>query len=81
MDIEEGFSADIPLVFFFGHTSPGENPTLFKVRDGVRKQTAPVARVLPVVLTSEFTCTLAGGGEGGVMRVTNKQKGTPTPTP
>lgn len=31
IDVEEGYSADIPLVFFFGHASPGENPTLFKV--------------------------------------------------
>ncbi len=34
VDIAEGLSggADhMPLVFFFGHTTPGENPTLFKV--------------------------------------------------
>ncbi|GLI69742.1 hypothetical protein VaNZ11_014420 [Volvox africanus] len=30
VDIEEGFIADLPLVFFFGHNSPGENPALFK---------------------------------------------------
>ncbi|EFJ41740.1 hypothetical protein VOLCADRAFT_67961, partial [Volvox carteri f. nagariensis] len=30
VDIEEGFIADLPLVFFYGHNSPGENPALFK---------------------------------------------------
>ncbi|KAG2483832.1 hypothetical protein HYH03_017355 [Edaphochlamys debaryana] len=30
VDPQEGFAADIPLAFFYGHASPGENPTLFK---------------------------------------------------
>ncbi|GLC38630.1 hypothetical protein PLESTB_000454200 [Pleodorina starrii] len=30
VDIEEGFIADLPIVFYFGHSSPMENPTLFK---------------------------------------------------
>ncbi|KXZ44284.1 hypothetical protein GPECTOR_70g515 [Gonium pectorale] len=29
-DVADGWSADIPLVFYYGHSSPGENPQLFK---------------------------------------------------
>ncbi|GFR40680.1 hypothetical protein Agub_g1271, partial [Astrephomene gubernaculifera] len=30
VDVEAGFLADLPLAFYYGHTSPGENPALFK---------------------------------------------------
>jgi hypothetical protein len=32
IDIEEGFSLEMPLVYFFGHASPQDNPELYLVR-------------------------------------------------
>ena len=30
IDVEEGLAADAPLVYYFGHSSPSENPALYK---------------------------------------------------
>ena len=30
IDVEEGLPTEVPLVFFFGHQSPIENPELYK---------------------------------------------------
>lgn len=32
VDIEEGFNVGAPLAYFYGHTSPGKNDTLFKIQ-------------------------------------------------
>lgn len=35
IDIEEGYQLEAPLVYFFGHASPGDNPDYYRVRDGL----------------------------------------------
>eukprot|EP00798_Chlamydomonas_sp_ICE-L_P007448 gene7448-588_t len=32
IDIEDGYSLEMPLVYFYGHASPSDNPELYKVR-------------------------------------------------
>ena len=35
VDIEEGYPLDMPLVYFYGHSSPSDNPELYKVAWGL----------------------------------------------
>jgi hypothetical protein len=57
IDIEEGFPLEMPLVYFFGHATPSDNPELYKVGpappsggEGRRR----AGRLQPVLITSDM---------------------------
>jgi polyribonucleotide 5'-hydroxyl-kinase len=31
IDVEDGYPLEMPLVYFFGHATPSDNPELYKV--------------------------------------------------
>ena len=52
IDVEEGLPADIPLVYYYGHTTPEVNPNLYKslverMASMLERRTQQNAKVLP----------------------------------